>query len=151
MKFRRSLIVFVVSMAALLGAAATNAQVKRPYHDGPVWDIGFIRVKPGMDTAYMTYLATEWKKQQEAMLKGGVIVSYKVIASEPHNPGDFTLMLMTEYKDMASMEANSDKADQISQTLQDDKQSMEGYKQRADIRDVLGNRLSREIILEPKK
>ena len=143
--------VLVVTLAAMLGAAAANAQVKRPYHDGPVWDIAFIRVKPGMDTAYMNYLATDWKKQQEAFLKGGVIVSYKVIASEPHNPGDFTLLLMTEYKDLASMEANSDKADQISQTLQDDKASMEGYKQRADIRDVLGNRLSREIILEPKK
>lgn len=151
MKFRRSFIVLVVAMAALLGASASNAQVKRPYHDGPVWDIAYIRVKPGMDTAYMTYLAGPWKQQQEALKKGGVIVSYKVIASEPHNPGDFTLLLMTEYKDMASMEANADKAEAIYQAMENDQQQIEGYKQRADIRDVLGNRLSREIILEPKK
>jgi hypothetical protein len=31
----------------------------------------------------------------------------------------------------------------------DDKQ-MQGYKERAEIREVMGNRLAREVILEPK-
>jgi hypothetical protein len=132
--------------------ATAIGQVKRPYHDGSVWDIAFIRVKPGMEVAYMNYLAGEWKRNQEAAKKAGLILSYKVIATEPHNPGDFNLMLMTEYKDLASMEAGSDKADDLAQTVVgDDQKQMEGYKQRLEIREVLGNRLSREVNLEPKK
>ena len=100
----------------------------------------------------MNYLAGEWKRNQEAAKKAGLILSYKVIATEPHNPGDFNLMLMTEYKDLASMEAGSDKADDLAQTVVgDDQKQMEGYKQRLEIREVLGNRLSREVNLEPKK
>jgi hypothetical protein len=58
---------------------------------------------------------------------------------------------MTEYKDLATMEANTQKADDLSQTVSGtDEQQMEGYKRRLEIREVLGNRLSREIILEPK-
>ena len=148
----RSLVFVIIAAIALIVTAIGIAQVKRPYHDGSVWDISFIRVKPGMGTAYMNYLATDWKRNQESMKQAGLILSYKVIASEPHNPGDFNVMLMTEYKDLATMEAGGDKADDLSQTVVgNDQKQMEGYKQRLEIREVLGDRLSREIVLEPKK
>lgn len=147
----RSMVVVFIALVTLIIAGIAVAQVKRPYHDGSVWDISFIRVKPGMGAAYMNYLATDWKRNQEAMKKAGLILSYKVIGSEPHSPTDFDLMLMTEYKDLATMEAGSDKADDLSQTVVgNDQKQMEGYKQRLEIREVLGDRLSREIILEPK-
>jgi len=147
----RTLVVIIIAAVALSLSVIGFAQVKRPYHDGTVWDVAFIRVKPGMDTAYMNYLATDWKKEQEAMKKAGIILSYKVIASEPHNAGDFNLMLMTEFKDLATMEANQQKSDDLAQTvIGTDAQQMEGYKRRLEIREVLGNRLSREIILDPK-
>ena len=126
-------------------------QVKRPFHDGSVWNIAFIKMKPGMETAYLNYIATDWKKNQEASKKAGIILSYKVITSEPHNPGDFNIMLMTEYKDLATMEANTQKADDLAQTVVGtDEQQMEGYRKRLEIREVLGNRLSREINLAPR-
>jgi hypothetical protein len=61
-------------------------------------------------------------------------------------------MLMTEYKDLASMEAGEQKADSLMQTVigNDDKQ-MQGYKERSEIREIVGNRLGREIVLEPRK
>ena len=151
MKLRSIIVVVLVAAVALSLTVIGLAQVKRPFHDGTVWDISFIRMKPGMETAYLNYIASDWKKEQEAMKKAGISLSYKVIASEPHNPGDYNLMLMTEYKDMATMEANQQKADDLAQTVSgNDQQQMEGYKRRLEIRDVLGNRLSREIILEPK-
>ena len=147
----RSIVVVFITLVTLIIAGIAVAQIKRPYHDGSVWNVSFIRVKPGMDAAYMNYLATDWKKEQEAQKKEGLILSYKVIASEPHSPGDFNLMLMTEYKDLATMEAGSDKTDNLYQTtIGNDQKQMEGYKQRLEIREVLGDRLSREIILEPK-
>jgi hypothetical protein len=147
----RSIVVVFIALVTLIIASIAVAQIKRPYHDGSVWNVAFIRVKPGMDSAYMNYLATDWKREQEALKKEGLILSYKVIASEPHSPGDFNLMLMTEYKDLATMEAGSDKTDNLYQTISgNDQKQMEGYKQRLEIREVLGERLSREIILEPK-
>ena len=147
----RSIVIVSIAALAMIISAIGYAQVKRPYHDGSVWSIGFIRVKPGMDAAYMNYLATDWKKNQEAAKKAGLILSYKVIGTEEHSPTDWNLMLMTEYKDMASMEANQDKADALAQqVVGDDKTQMQGYRDRSEIREVMGNRLSREIVLEPK-
>lgn len=128
------------------------AQVNRPYHNGSVWNIAFIRMKPGMDTAYMNYLSGPWKAEQEAQKKEGLIIGYKVISVEGHTPGEFNLMLMTEYKDLATMEAGEDKADALLQkVVGNDEKQMQGYRDRLEIREVMGNRLGRELILEPKK
>ena len=127
------------------------AQAQRPYRDGSVWEINFIRMKPGMESAYLTYLAGEWKREQEAGKKEGLILSYKVIGTEGHTPGDWNLMLMTEFKDLATMEANQPKFEALAVKLagSDDKMR-QGYKDRLEIREVMGSRLAREIILEPK-
>jgi hypothetical protein len=58
---------------------------------------------------------------------------------------------MTEYKDLASLEANQDKADALAQkVIGDDQKQIQGYKERSEIREVMGDRLAREIVLEPK-
>jgi len=139
-------------MLMLTLSIVTSAQVNRPYHDGSVWTIGVISIKPGMDTAYKNYLATEWKKQQEALKKEGIILSYMVIQTEAHSATDWNVLLLTEYKDLATLEANQAKADNLAQTVVgNDEKQMQGYRDRLLIREVLGNRLARQIILEPKR
>jgi len=148
----KRLLTAALAASLLLLAASVYAQVSRPYRNGSVWDVAFIRMKPGMETAYLNYVATDWKRNQEETKKAGLILSYKVLTTEPHNPGDFNIMLMTEYKDLASLEANEDKADALLQRVigNDDKQR-QGYRERLEIREVLGNRLAREIVLEPRR
>ena len=147
----RRLLGIAVVCLLLAGSYVVGAQVARPYHNGSVWEVAFIRVKPGMDQAYLSYLAADWKKEQDAQKSEGNILSYKVLQSEPHNPGDFTLMLMTEYKDLATMEANEAKRDAVVQrVIGNDAKQMQGYKDRLEIREVLGSRLAREIVLLPR-
>ncbi len=142
-----ALIVLVLTLSIVV-----VAQVVRPYQNGSVWSIGFIKMKPGMDTAYLTYIATDWKKQQEVFKKEGMIISYKVLTTESHGSGDWNIMLMTEYKDLATMEANETKADNLGQKVfGTDEKQMQGYRDRLQIREVLENRVAREIILEPKR
>ena len=142
----------LISVLVFIVGVSVYAQVNRPYRNGTVWDINFIRMKPGMETAYMNYLTGSWKKEQEAQKKEGLTLSYKVISVEGHTPGEFNLMLMTEYKDLASMEAGQDKADALlQQVVGNDEKQMQGYRDRADIREIIGNRLGREIVLEPKR
>ena len=142
-----SLIVLILTLSVVV-----VAQVSRPYRNGSVWGISFIKMKPGMDTAYFNYIATDWKKNQEASKKEGLILSYKVLTTEAHGAADFNIMLMTEYKNMATMEANETKADNLSQTVSgNDEKQMQGYRDRLQIREVLENRLAREVVLEPRR
>jgi hypothetical protein len=148
----KSLVRCLVVLLVLIAGLSLYAQATRPFRNGSVWQIAFIRMKPGMDTAYLTYLGTEWKSEQEALKKEGLTLSYRVIATEPHSPTDWDLMLMTEYKDLASMEAAESKADALAQKLfGGDEKMRQGYKDRSEIREVLGNRLAREIVLEPRQ
>ena len=151
MKRNRILVGSLIALVLTL-SVVVFAQVTRPYHNGTVWNIQFIRIKPGMDTAYLNYIASDWKREQEALKKDGQILSYKVLTSEPHSPQDFNIMLMSEYKDMATMEANQQKADNLAQrVVGDDEKQRQGYRERLEIREILGNRLAREIVLEPRR
>ncbi len=149
---KKRIVFGVIAAAVLIASVSVYAQMNRPYHNGTVWTVAFIRIKPGMDVAYMNYLASSWKAEQEAQKKEGNIISYKVLSVEGHSPADFNLMLMTEYKSLTAMEANEDKAEAVAQkVVGNDEAQMKGYNDRLAIREIIGDRLAREIILEPKK
>ncbi|HXG68746.1 MAG TPA: hypothetical protein VNO70_26855 [Blastocatellia bacterium] len=150
MKRNRLLVGSLVALVLALSVVVI-AQINRPYRNGTVWSIGFIRMKPGMETAYLTYIAGDWKREQEALKKDGQILSYKVVQTEAHGATDWNLMLMTEYKDLATYEKNLEKADALLQTvIGDDEKQRQGYRERLAIREVLAERMAREIVLEPK-
>jgi hypothetical protein len=143
-------VALAISLLCPLMALAQQAMAK-PYHDGPVWEIAFIKAKAGMEDRYLRYLSDEWKREQEAMKKAGYILDYKVIVTEPHGPQDYNVILMTEFKDLTTMEANSDKAEALGQQLAGGQPKVEsGYQDRASYREVIGSRLAREIVLAPK-
>jgi hypothetical protein len=79
----------VVTMLIAVTSLTVYAQVRRPFRPGTVWTLAFIRMKPGMETAYLNYVAGSWKSNQEAAKKEGLILSYKVLTTEGHNPADF--------------------------------------------------------------
>jgi hypothetical protein len=151
MKLNRILVGSLVVLVLTLSVVAF-AQVNRPYRNGTVWSIGFIRMKPGMETAYLNYVSGDWKREQEALKKDGQIISYKILQTEAHGSTDWNLMLLTEYKDLATYEANLEKADALLQTvIGNDEKQRQGYRERLEIREVLADRLAREIVLEPKR
>ena len=148
---KRTLVSLLIVLV-LAASVVVIAQVNRPYRKGSVWSISFIKMKPGMETAYLNYVADEWKREQEALKKDGQILSYKVITTEAHGSNDWNIMLMTEYKDLATLEANEDKADNLAQTVVgNDEKQMQGYRDRLQIREVLDVRTAREIVLEPRR
>ena len=148
---------YVCKLVILFGISlvlceSASAQAKRPYRNGTVWDVEFIQMKPGMEPAYLAYVADEWKREREVMKKDGQILSYKVLQTENHGTDDFNLMLMTEYKDLATMEASQDKEDEVYQQVTGDAEKQrDGYRKRMEIREIMGSRLAREIVLEPKR
>ena len=81
-------VVLLLPGLALAQAASKATPPVRPFHDGPVWTITFVHTKPGLGLKYMEYLATEWKMEQDALKKAGLILDYKVIGAESHSPND---------------------------------------------------------------
>jgi hypothetical protein len=140
-----------LAVSLVLLGLSVYAQVTRPYHPGTVWEVQFIRVKPGMDTAYKDWLATDWKKEQEALKAQALILGYKVLETEAHGPNDFNMMLMTEVKDLATLESTEQKADALTQQVMGtDEQQRQGYKNREALREPLGVRIAREVVLTPR-
>ena len=149
---RNRMLVSSLIVLLLMASIVVVAQVNRPFRNGSVWSISFIKMKPGMETAYLKYVAGDWKREQEALKKDGQILSYKVITTETHGSNDWNIMLMSEYKDLATMEADEAKADNLLQTVTgNDEEQMQGYRNRLQIREVLDVRTAREIVLEPRR
>ena len=71
-KFLRIFILFLITICF----PQVNSAQELPYNEGTVWDITFVRTKPGMEFDYMKSLAAEWQKQNEELKKQGVILSY---------------------------------------------------------------------------
>lgn len=151
MQPKKTVAAVLLCVAVLLVGLTTYAQVERPYRDGTVWSMTFVKMKPGMESAYLSYIASDWKREQDAFKKEGFIVSYKILGTESHGSTDWNLLLMTEYKDMATLEANQAKMEAASQRLfGSDEKVRQGYKERLEIREIVGDRLAREVVLEPR-
>ena len=106
-----------------------------------------------METAYLNYIATDWKREQEALKKEGLIVSYRRHLHRTAQSRGLQLAVDDRIrKTFASLEAAESKIDAVGQKLWgSDAKIQQGYKERLEIREVLGNRLGREIVLEPRQ
>jgi hypothetical protein len=91
-----------VMMLALPSLAAdSNAP---SFENGPVWDMAQIKTKDGHFDDYMHWLATDWRSQEEALKKAGVIIDYKVYMVQNARTDEPDLILAQEYKNMAAFD-----------------------------------------------
>src|ERR1700726_3803979 len=86
----------------------------RNYTDGPVLNVSAIKTVDGHFDDYMQWLATTWKKQEEAAKKAGLILSYRVLIVEARAPGDPDIFLVTEFKNWAALDGLGSKLDAVS-------------------------------------
>lgn len=111
---RISRILCAVGAVLSLGSLATVAYADgRDYNDGPVQNVSFIRTVDGHFDDYMHWLATTYKKQQEAAKAAGLITRYEVLVAQPHNPQDADIILVTEYKNWAALDQLGGKFEKV--------------------------------------
>ena len=121
----------------------------RDWNDGPVINVASIRTVDGHFDDYMHWLATTYKKQQEAAKKAGLITSYRVIVIEPRGPNEPDILLVTEFKNWAALDHLGSKLDQISAEIEGSVEAAaKSEADRAKIRTVLGSRTQQEAILK---
>ena len=138
---RISRILCAVSAVLSFGSLATLAYADgRDFNDGPVQNVTFIRTVDGHFDDYMHWLATTYKKQQEAAKAAGIITSYEVLVGQPHNAQDPDIILITVYKNWAALDHLGSKLEEISTQIQGSVDAAnKSQADRAKIRTVLGS------------
>lgn len=147
MRLSQAVLTLIVTLLAL-GTQASIAQDK-PYREGTVWSVSFIKVKPGMLDAYLRDLATARNKVMDEAKKQGLIVSEKTLSGDAAGRDDWDLMLMVEYKNWAALDGLQDKFDAVALKMvgSEEKRMQLGIK-RNDLREVLGGKTLQEIIFK---
>jgi hypothetical protein len=120
-----------------------------PYTEGTVWQITMVRTKPGMTDDYLKGLAKTLKAGLEEEKKQGLVVSYKILLGDAATPSDYNIMNMVEFKNMAALDNLREKTDPILMKIVGGEQQLrEGAMKRAEIREIVGSKLMREITLK---
>ncbi len=137
------------ALLSLTGLATLAQADGRDYNDGPVVNVASIRTVDGHFDDYMHWLATTYKKQQEASKKAGLITGYRVIVIEARGPNDPDILLVTEYKNWAALDGLGSKADAVSVQIEGSvDKANQSEAERAKIRTVLGSRTEQEALLK---
>jgi hypothetical protein len=137
--------VFVLTAALALVAAPSGAQDK-PYKDGTVWAISFIKVKPGMFDVYMRDVLPLRKKIDAEAMKQGLLISTHILTGNSANKDDWDVMYLSEYKNWAAFDGMSEKYDAIAAKVigSEEKQTQIMVK-RTEVREIVGDKVMQEI------
>ena len=137
------------ALLALTTLTTTAYADGRDWNDGPVINVSSIRTVDGHFDDYMHYLATTYKKEQEAAKTAGLITAYRVIVVEARGPNDPDILLVTEYKNWAALDHLGGKIDAINAQAEGSvDKSNQGVAERNKIRTILGSRTEQEAILK---
>jgi hypothetical protein len=145
----RHRVIGLLGLALLLAGPAAAQQSARPYTEGQVLEVQYIRIKPGHFDEYMNYLSGAYKQTMEAQKKAGVITGWGVYSTDQRDENDWNLVLTTTYKNMAALDNLRDRVDPIQkQVFGSLEQSSSAMVKRGEMRDVVGGRQLRELIIK---
>lgn len=136
----------LLSLATLTTAALADGT---NYNDGPVVNVAAIRTVDGHFDDYMKWLATTFKKQEEAAKKAGLILGYHVYVAQPKGPNDPDVYLVIEFKNWAALDGLGGKLDAVSAQIEGSvEKANQSEAARGKIRTVLGSETIQEAMLK---
>ena len=97
--------IYVLSLCITTGFSF--AQEGETYDTGEkVYDISTIDLEPNVDPIYLNNIKRTWVNQAEAQKSEGIIEDYFIYRSINPYDGDFDLILMTVYPNLAALDNN---------------------------------------------
>jgi hypothetical protein len=139
-------ITIILVIAVIFMAVATSYAQDKVYKEGSVWSLGMIKTNANMNKEYLKQLKTTWIAVNDEAVKQGLILSYKVLSGVSANPEDFDILLLVEYKNLASMDGQEDKWDEIyKKVIGNDEAQKKLNEARLAMRSIYGGKWFREI------
>ena len=143
-----SLAALAASLAFAVAPAIAQDDNMPAYENGPVWDFAQIQTKDGHQDDYLRWLATDWKRQEEALRKAGVILSYHVYMVQNPRQGEPDIVLAQEYKNMATFDTPVAQQYAFQAKVAGSiAKSNQGQAARGSIRTIMGDVMMREAVL----
>lgn len=139
----------LVGVLLVSSALVSAAKDDIPYKEGPVCELTYIKIKPGMFDAYVSWLASDWKKVNDEYKKAGIILDAQVYSARARNPHEADLILCVTYKNMAALDNLDDKTSSIDEKFWGTRQKANDASiGREKMREVLGSELVQELQLK---
>jgi len=143
---RSAVLSLVVAAVTVVSSTSALEAQERPYTEGSVWDVSFVKTTPGHYEDYLADLSRVWKAFNDEAMEQGIVKSYKILTAQAAMPGDWDLILMVEYPNMATFDDASEKFDPIAESVIGTLQAQgEATVERSQLRDILGSKLAREL------
>ena len=116
-KLIKSIIIILFAVPAIWASSAFAAD--RVYSsNGSVWNVSFVKTKPGKYDDYLADLNNVWRKSIEAQMKDGDILSYKIMNVAAPRRDESNLILMVEFKNWAAFDKSDEYFDALTKKLQ---------------------------------
>ena len=144
----RYLQVVAVALCAFLIGMPAMAQSNRPYKEGPVTELSYIKIKPGQYENYMKYLAGPYKSLLEAEKKAGLIIGYAVYGTTARSPSEPDLILAVTFPNMAALDKSEEFEALAAKVVGDEATQSKGMIDRGAMREVLGSQIIRVLVLK---
>ncbi len=140
-------------LTALLLALTTSAHAElTPFEDydisEAVYTVDTVKVKSNAGDHYLEGLKATWRASQEVAKKLGHIEDYAIYSSITPENGDFNLMLVTKFKNLAATAPSKEKRDAwmkemgAAKAKASNKRALETY---PELREITGSYIMNEI------
>ena len=144
-KFIQALVIGIATWAIAIPGMAQNT---KPYKEGPVTEVSYIKIKPGRFDDYMKFLDTTYKSLLEAEKKAGLIVGYAVYGATARSPSDPDLILTVTFPNMAALDRTEEFEALAAKVVGSEEQQNKSMIDRGAMREVLGSQIVRELVLK---
>ena len=144
-KFIQALVIGIATWAIAIPGMAQNT---KPYKEGPVTEVSYIKIKPGRFDDYMKFLDTTYKSLLEAEKKAGLIVGYAVYGATARSPADPDLILTVTFPNMAALDRTEEFEALAAKVVGSEEQQNKSMIDRGAMREVLGSQIVRELVLK---
>ena len=127
----------------------TSGGGSAPYTEGSVWSLSMIKTKTGLGDEYLKQITGTVKPVYEEAKKQKIILSYKILNGEASDPHDFNILILVEYPNWAAFDTLRDKMDPLlTKVMGSEEQRKDMAVKRLDVREILGTKTMREIMLK---
>lgn len=144
----KKIILLIAGLMFAAVAISAGAQEDKPYKDGPVTVMTYVKVKPGKFDDYMKWLDTAGKPFRDAEVKAGILLGYHVYVCQPRTPHDPDLILSDVYPNMAALDKNDEQDNLAAKQMGARPARAKAAEDREALREILGSEIVREQILK---